>query len=129
MRLLLGHPVPTGNDLFLPYLIIDGLVCVLTALVLWSLVHLLRRQQKRLKWRAGSMLRYLFLPLLWEWGLPIALFLGIPALLGGVTWIGILLFVPDVGYWLLVMFCLLLLSGLIRCGLSFRQVRRKIAIA
>lgn len=126
MRLLLGHPVPTGNDLFMPYLIIDGLVCVLTALVIWSLVHMLRRQQKRLKWRVGSVLLYLVLPLLWEWGLPIALFIGIPLLLGGVTWIGILLFVPDVGYWLLVMFCFLLLSGLIRCGLSFRQLRRKI---
>jgi CubicO group peptidase (beta-lactamase class C family) len=124
MHLLLGQPVPAGTDLFLVYLIIDGVTCLLTILVFWSLIRLLRRRQTSLKRQVGSLLRYLLVPLLWEWVLPIGLFVSIPKMLGGVSWIGIVLYLPDVGGFLLVLFCLLLLTGVLRCILTVLHLRR-----
>jgi CubicO group peptidase (beta-lactamase class C family) len=118
MHLLLDQPIPAATDLVTIYLIIDGIEGVLTALALWSLIRLLRQRQRSLDNQFPSLLRSLMLPLLWEWALPIVLFLSIPSLLGGVTWIGILLYLPDVGYWLLALFFLLFCTGLVRCAFS-----------
>ena len=124
MHLLLGQRVPAGTDLFTVYLIIDGVACLLTMLVFWSLLLLLRRRQKSVQRRLASLLRYLLLPLLWEWVLPIGLFVSIPRLLGGVSWIGIILYLPDVGSLLLMLFCLLFLTGVLRCILTALHLRR-----
>ena len=129
MHLLLGQSVPVGNDLFTVYLIIDGAACLLTMLALWSLVRLLRKRQLKLKRRFASLMRYLLLPLLWELVLPIGLFFSIPMLLGGVSWIGILLYVPDVGGYLVALFALLFLTGVLRCILTALQVRRSAALS
>jgi len=125
MHLLLVQSVPASNDLVTIYLIIDGIVCILTTLALWSLVRLLRRRQTSLKRQFVSLLRYLLLPLFWECVLPIGLFVSIPILLGGVSWIGIVLYLPDVGYWLLALFCLLFLTGLVRCILTVLHLRAR----
>ncbi len=125
MHLLLVQSVPASNDLVTIYLIIDGIVCILTTLALWSLVRLLRRRQTSLKRQFVSLLRYLLLPLFWECVLPIGLFVSIPILLEGVSWIGIVLYLPDVGYWLLALFCLLFLTGLVRCILTVLHLRAR----
>lgn len=123
MRLLLGLHVSTGSDFTITYVFIDGIALLLTALALWSPGRLLRRQQRLLKRRTTSLLLHLILPLLWEWVLPISLFIGIPLLLGGITWISFVLVFPDIGCWLLAMFLLLFITGLVRCLLAAIQLR------
>ena len=112
--LLLGHqPHASGLGLDTIFLIVDAMIFVLSLLALWSLIRLVRRWQRPLKRTPVSLLWGLVLPLLWEVALPIGLFIELPKLLGA-SWAVALLFLPDIGFWLLGMFVLLLITGMAR---------------
>ena len=72
--------------------------------------------------RLLSLLAGLGLPLLWEIALPIWLLIGFPSR-SGATWSLILLYFPDIGYWLLVLCSLLLATGSLRVILADRRLQ------
>jgi CubicO group peptidase (beta-lactamase class C family) len=112
--LLLGQqPHAAGLGLDTIFLIVDAMIFVLSLLALWSTFRLIRRWRQPLKRTSVSLLWGLVLPLLWEVALPIGLFVEIPKL-AGVSWAVALLFLPDVGFWMLGMFALLLITGMAR---------------
>ena len=114
--LLLGQqPHAAGLGVDTVFLIADAIIFVLSLLALWSLIRLVRRWQRPLKRTPVSLLWGLVLPLLWEVALPIGLFIELPKLLGA-SWTVALLFLPDVSFWLLGMFVLLLITGMARIG-------------
>ena len=106
-RLLLGNQLPARSTFWQRYLVVDAALVLCSALVLWSLVRLLRRRNRLMRRRLLSLLAGLGLPLLWEIALPIWLLIGFPSR-SGATWSLILLYFPDIGYWLLVLCSLLL---------------------
>ncbi|HXR65083.1 MAG TPA: hypothetical protein VN729_04130 [Ktedonobacteraceae bacterium] len=107
--LLLGQqPHPSGPGLDKIYLIADVAVILLSVLALWSVVEVARRWQRPLRKTSGR-----FLPLLWEMALPIVLLVGLPALTGA-SWELILLYLPDIGFWLLGISLLLFVTGILR---------------
>jgi len=107
--LLLGQP-PHASGLGLEkiYLIADVAVVILLVLALWSVIRVVRRWRRPLKRTSLSLL-----PLLWEVTLPIGLLIGLPNLTGA-SWELILLYLPDIGFWLLGMFFLLFITGMLR---------------
>ncbi len=80
--------------------------------------------------RPLSILAGLVLSLLREIALPIGLLIGFPALTGA-TWSLVLLYFPDLGYWLVVLCVVLLATGTLRLALArtrlmeLRQLRRQ----
>ena len=116
-RLLLGQQPPARSTFWLRYLVFDVAVVLCSSLVLWSFVRLLRRRHQPLRRRRLSLLAGLVLPLFWELALPIWLLLDFPSL-SGATWSLILLFFPDLGYWLLGLCILLLATGGLRLVLA-----------
>jgi len=124
LSLLLGHQPLSALEFWQLYLIFDGCIFLCSALALWSLVRLLRRRQQPLRRRALSLLPGLILPLLWEVVLPLLLLGGFPQLVG-VTWPIAVQFFPDLGYWLIAICLLLLLTGTIRLVLVSRKLRRR----
>ena len=110
------------------YLIIDAVLGGLFALALWPLVRLrswserLRRQPAVGRWRV---LR-ISLRLLWEFGLPLTLLIGVCLLLralGVLSWAEVLLIFPDVGAWLWAISLLMLFTGVVRLVLALRLPR------
>ena len=63
------------------------------------------------------------LRLVWELILP-ALVLGLPLLIGSLTWRTLLLTAPDLVWWLLVICALLFITGIIRLALTVRVLQR-----
>lgn len=113
--LLLGqqpHASGLGSDKI--YLIADAVVGILSALALWSVIRVVRGWRRPLK-----RIPLRLLPLLWEVALPIGLLVELPNL-AGASWELILLYLPDIGFWLLGMFLLLFITGIAR---SARVVR------
>src|SRR5262249_20311005 len=106
------------------YLIFEGVIFLCSVLPLWSLVRLLRRRKRPLRRGALSLVPGLVLPFLWEVVLPLLLLAGFPQLLG-VTWPIVVQYFPDLGYWLLAMCLLLLLTGITRIVLVGRKWRRR----
>ncbi len=102
-----------GLDLATIFLSVDAILFVLSLLALWSTFRLLRRWLQPHKPTPVSLLWELVLPLLWEIAVPIGLFVEVPHL-SGASWAVALLFLPDVGFWMLGMFTLLLITGLAR---------------
>lgn len=123
LSLLLGHQPPSALEFWQLYLIFDGCIFLCSALALWSLVRLLRGRHQPLRRRRVSLLPVLILPLLWEVVLPLGLLGGFPQLVG-VTWPITVLFFPDLGYWLIAICLLLLVTGIIRLVLASRKLRR-----
>jgi len=120
--LLAGRePSSAGFSLNGAYLPIDGVLALISILVLWPLLRLpwwskkLERRQQR---RQHPLVRVI-LPLLRELVLPLILLLAIRP---GPSF---LFKYPDLGSWLLVMLALLLITGIIRVVLAFRILRRK----
>jgi hypothetical protein len=116
-QLLLGQQPPARSTFWQRYLVFDTVLVLCSALVLWSLVRLLRRRNRPIGRRLLSLLAGLVLPLLWETVLPIWVLLGFPAR-SGATWSLILLYFPDLGHWLLVLCILLLATGSLRVILA-----------
>lgn len=107
------------------YLVLDLAISVVLALQGWSLIRLVRRHgdlefpMRDLSHALGQGRRWV-LPLLWEFGLPVAIARMIPKR-AQVSWKGIMLFAPDLGYSFIGIGGVFLLTGLIRAvkaGLS-----------
>jgi CubicO group peptidase (beta-lactamase class C family) len=113
LRMLEGQALaPTGWSTNTINLILDGVLALLFALVLVNAVLLPRwykRVQQPMRYRGirvgGRLLIELVLSLL--------ILIGVPAQ-NGYSWQFILLAVPDLGWWMLVTFSLLLLTGVLR---------------
>jgi len=131
MNMLIGQKPPaSGLSVGTLYLIVDGLLVLISALVLWSTLRLPRwskqfgrrwRQPGRLK--RGFTLVRLGLRLVWELILP-ALLLGLPLLNSYLTWRTLFINAPDIVSWLLVIFALLLITAIIRVVLMVRVLQR-----
>jgi hypothetical protein len=129
---LAGRPAPAAAALSLNalYLIIDSVLLLLSSSVLWRLLRL-RRWDPALGQRQGRIawIRRVVVPLLLEWPLPLALLGGVWLLFSvalGARWDEILLFVPDLAWWLVGISALLLLTGAIRVWLALQALRRTV---
>jgi CubicO group peptidase (beta-lactamase class C family) len=128
-RLLAGQTPQASTSLTTFYLILDGVLVVLSALALWPLLRLRRwsRKFEQRQQRRPQFLR-LGLRLTWDVALPVAILLGVPlftSLLGATSWYWILIVWPDLGSWILAICALLLLTAVLRAVLAIRVLRRK----
>jgi len=131
MTLLVGRNLPpAGPGVSTLYLILDGLLMLISALALWSALRLPRwyvqfgrrwRQQGR--WKRGFTIVRLGLRLVWELILP-ALVLGLPLLIGYLTWRTLMLTAPDLVWLLLGISALMFITGIIRLALTVRVLQR-----
>lgn len=116
--LLAGNePAPASLNLFTLYLIIDGVIVLISALVLWPLVRL-PWWYKLFQQRPRHRVLRLALPLAREIILPV-LILIIP------SWPGILFYYPDIAWWLAGISMLLFITAIIRVVLAFLALRKK----
>jgi hypothetical protein len=116
-RLLLGQQPPSASTFGQRYLLFDAALFLGSVLALVSVVRLLQRRKQPLKRDPLSLFTGLALPLLWEIGLPIALLLSFPTQMQA-SWPLILLYFPDLGYWLLTISFLLLATAALRLRLA-----------
>jgi len=131
MNMLIGQkPPPSGPGVSTIYLILDSIFVLISALVLWSTLRLpLWYEKFGRRWRQPGRLKRGFnivrigFRLVWELILP-ALLLGLPILNGYIAWRTLFFNAPDIVSWLLVIFSLLLITGIIRAVLMFRVLRR-----
>jgi CubicO group peptidase (beta-lactamase class C family) len=131
MNLLVGHkPVPAGLSVSTLYLIVDGLLLLISALVVWSILRLPRWSEKfGRRWRQpgrvkrGFTIARVALRLVCELILPV-LVLGLPLPNGYLTWRTASINTPDMVSWLLVISALLLITAITRLLLMVRVLRR-----
>ncbi len=131
MNMLVGQkPPPSGPAVGTLYLIIDSILVLISALVLWSALRLSRwsekfgrRWRQPGRWKRGFNIVRVGLRLVWELVFP-ALLLGLPILNNYITWRGLFFNAPDIVSWLLVIFALLLITAIIRAVLMVRVLRR-----
>lgn len=119
--LLLGQQPPSASTLRQRYLLFDTTLLLCSVLVLVSVLSLLQRRKQPLKRDPLSLVFRLALPLLWEIGLPIGLLLGFPTQTQA-SWPLILLYFPDLGYWLLMICLLLFATAVLRLILAFARL-------
>jgi hypothetical protein len=109
------------------YLIVDGVLLLISCFVLWRLLRLRRwdpargQPQERIRW-----IRKVGLPLLVDWGLPLAFVAVVWPWLSdglGTDWITLVRAVPDVGWWLMGAGAVLVLAGAVRVWLVLRAQR------
>jgi hypothetical protein len=123
--LVAGGQGATGTGMSTTYLVFDLIVALVLIVQVWSLLHLLLRRRRlefplRGFFHALDQGRRWVLPLLWEVGGPVAIFVGVPQV-AGASWSVMFLFAPDLSYTLLVISGIWLLTGLVRlvkAGLS-----------
>ena len=131
MNRLVGHkPPPAGPGVGTIYLILDSLLVLISALVLWSILRLPRwyekfgrRWRQPGRWKRGFTIVRIGVRLVWELILP-ALLLGLPILNGYLTWRTLFINAPDLVSWLLVIFALMFITAIIRVVLMARVLRR-----
>jgi CubicO group peptidase (beta-lactamase class C family) len=129
--LLVGRQLPpAGLSVGTLYLIVDGLLVLIAALALWSALRLPRwyrefgrRWRQPGRWKRGFTLVRLGLRLVWELILP-ALVLGLPLLIGYLSWRTLLITAPDLVWWLLVISALMFITGIIRLALTVHVLQR-----
>lgn len=120
-RLLAGEaPPPTGLSLSTFYDVADGLMLLLSTLVLWWLLRVPWWYQ-RLRQRPPA--RRVVVRMSGEILLPVGLFLGLPLVVG--AWFDLLYAYPDLSWWLVVTLAVLLVTGISRAALAFLVLRRK----
>src|SRR6266699_2691794 len=130
-RLLAGQAPQASLSLTTLYLIIDGVLVVLSALAIFPLLRLRRwsrRFEQRQQWRPQFI--RLGLRLTWDIALPLVLGLGVFSFMStnaGVTFYDIWIAWPDLSSWLIAICALLLLTGIIRVVLAIRVLRRTAA--
>jgi CubicO group peptidase (beta-lactamase class C family) len=117
-KFVAGAQGTTGTRIASFYVVFDLVVMIVVAVQIWSLVRLLRRRRHpelplRGLSRALSQGRQWVLPLLWEIGIPVAIWLAVPHQ-ADASWGVMLLFAPDLSAALLVVGALFLLTGLAR---------------
>ncbi len=130
-RLLAGDQGTTGTGIGTVYFLFDLVVIIIIAVQVWSLARLLRRRSRpELPLRGLShglgQGRQWVMPLLWEIGVPVAIWLGLPYQ-ADASWGVLLLFAPDLSAAVLVVGGLFLLTGLVRlvsAGLSYSRLRQ-----
>ena len=128
--MLVGRKLPpAGPSVGTLYLIIDGLLVLISVLVLWSILRLPRwSEQFGRRWRQPGRVKRGFniarvgLRMVWELILP-ALLLGLPLLNGYLTWRSLFFNAPDLVSWLLVILALLLITAITRLVLMVRVLR------
>src|SRR6266487_4141290 len=128
-RLLAGQAPQASLSLTTLYLIIDGVLVVLSAMAIFPLLRL-RRWSRRFEQRQQRRPQFirLGLRLTWDVALPVALLLLLLFFVNnfnGATFYDVWLTYPDLDSWLLVICALLLLTGIIRAVLAIRVLRRK----
>ncbi len=124
LRLLEGQSLaPEGWSTNTYYLIIDGVLAIIFALVLANFLRL-PHWYKRFEQLSRYCLVRMSMRLIGELLLPTLILLGLPAL-GGYSWPFILRVVPDLGWWILVTMSLLLITGMLRGVLVLRTLRQK----
>jgi CubicO group peptidase (beta-lactamase class C family) len=123
LRMLEGQaPAPARWSTNTLYLILDGILVLLFALVMVNAVLLPRwykQFQQPMRYRSIQV----GIRLLGELLLPLLILIGLPAL-SGYSWSFILLAVPDLGWWLLVTMSLLLVTGVLRGALVYSTLRQ-----
>jgi CubicO group peptidase (beta-lactamase class C family) len=111
-RLLAGlQPPAAGLRVGTFYLLVDGVLLLLSVLALWSAIRVARSFRGNARSRHGVVRQ--LVPLVWELILPGLLILAVPAVVG-YSWRRLGLGSPDVFYWLLGALALLVISGLAR---------------
>jgi CubicO group peptidase (beta-lactamase class C family) len=128
-RLLAGQTPQASTSLTTFYLILDGVLAVLSALAVFPLLRLRRwaRKFEHRQQRRPQFLR-LGLRLTWDVALPVAILLGASLAAseqGAPSWYWILIGTPDLGSWVLAICALLLLTAVLRAVLAIRVLRRK----
>jgi CubicO group peptidase (beta-lactamase class C family) len=107
------------------YLIIDSVLVLIAAFVLWSALRLPWWYKKMRKRSQHRLLRGV-LPLVYGLVLSLVLFIGFPLLIGeGDQWHVLVYTLPDLSYWLLASLALLVITGIIKVALTVRLLRRK----
>jgi hypothetical protein len=115
-------PAPAGLSLHTEYSVLDIVMVVLSIGAIWSMAHLRRwsppitRRQQVLSWvRAGL-----------ELTIPLSVYLQVPsAVQAGISWGTLLVFAPDLGWWLLIFFSLLFFTGLVRSRMLANRSRNQ----
>ena len=130
-RLLAGQAPQASMSLTTLYLIIDGVLVVLSALAIFPLLRL-RRWSRRFEQRQRRRPQFirLGLRLTWDIALPVALLLLLLFFVNnfnGATFYDVWLSYPDLDSWLLVISALLLLTAVSRAVLAIRVLRRTAA--
>jgi CubicO group peptidase (beta-lactamase class C family) len=122
--ILLGQQPPSASTFWQRYLLFDATLFLCSVLVLVSVLRLLQRRKQPLKRDPLSLASRLALPLLWEIGLPVALLLALPTQTQA-SWPLILLYFPDLGYWLLTICFLLLATAALRVRLASARLGKR----
>jgi CubicO group peptidase (beta-lactamase class C family) len=123
-NLLLGQQPTPGSMFWQRYLLFNAALFLCSVLVLASALRLLQGRKQPLKRDPLSLVIKLALPLLWEIGLPVGILLGFPTQTQA-SWPLILLYFPDLGYWLLIICFLLLATGALRLILAPARLRER----
>jgi CubicO group peptidase (beta-lactamase class C family) len=121
-RLVAGDQGTPGTGIGTVYLVFDVVVMLVIAVQIWSLVRLIRRRSRpELPLRGLSHAlrrgRQWVLPLLWEIGLPVAIWIELP-IQADASWGVLFLFAPDLSAALLIVAGLFLLTGLVRMAVA-----------
>jgi hypothetical protein len=119
MRLLAGETPEQGTSLPSMYTWIDAIAAALAVVLTWSLVRRGRHPVDRAgnRWRAALT----GIPLVWELGLPVAVWLGLPQLDEVHSWTHVMAYTPDLGMVAIVARAIWLSTGIVR---SARLVHR-----
>jgi CubicO group peptidase (beta-lactamase class C family) len=130
-HLLAGQAPQASLSLGTLYLILDGVLVVLSALAILPLLRL-RRWSRRFEQRQRQRPQFLRLGLrlAWDVALPVALLLLLLWFVNnfnGATFYDVWLTYPDLDSWLLVICALLLLTAICRAVLAIRVLRRTAA--
>jgi len=113
---------PAALSLHTEYAVLDVLMVALSIGAIWSLLRLRRwtpptsRGRAVLKWlRAGL-----------ELTIPLSVYLQVPsAIQPGISWSFVLVFAPDLGWWLVIFSSLLFVTGLVRTVLLVNSIRNQ----
>jgi hypothetical protein len=125
--LLMGQqPPPERISFSLLYSSIDLALLLLSALQLWVLLKVFcwRKRIEQLKRHPGVLLARALLLVAWEIGVPLMLIIGLPFLFN-TPWRVMLLYQPDIMYWLLAMMLLSTGTGLTTTLLTILAWRKR----
>jgi CubicO group peptidase (beta-lactamase class C family) len=112
MRLLAGDTPEQGTSLPSMYTWIDVIAAALAFVLMWSLARRVRHPVDRLA--SGLHGALTVVPLAWELGLPVAMWLGFPRLYEVHSWTNIMTYTPDLGMVAIIAAAIWLLTGIVR---------------
>ena len=120
--MLAGHVPPSGPNLSTSYYIIDGVILLISILVLVSVLRL-PHWYRMFRQRRGHRLLRVGLRLILELVLPVVLLLFIPITFG--SWNEFLFTFPDLAPWLIITLAVLIITAITRVVLVVLALRRK----